>query len=319
MMTETAARRLLDGVVDWRRLLIAVPVLAVLGMGLWVLLDRGDATATTPRAVLQETAPVGAADPGVRTGQTARDFIASTDGGPTVRLSDFRGKPVIVNFWATWCTSCLVEMPDLRDVQREFGADNVAVLAVNSGESRETARGFIEDLGAADFTYAFDPTLAVTDAYGIIGLSHTVFVDADGVIRATYTGQMAPELMREYVVAAAASTTAGEPPFKLRLPGSVEARTSLLVVEEFGDRRVRLSSKRLRCDDTFCAAEAVDRLAGMPGITSVEPDLAADPPSVIVTFSQQSMTADRAAESLIDLLDELEDPLYQHEIAIERQ
>ena len=99
----------------------------MLAVGLFLLLRQNDAAATTPRAALADTAAVGEAKAGVVKGSTARDFTATTADGGTVRLSDLRGKPVVINFWATWCTSCLVEMPELKAVQAEFGAENVAV------------------------------------------------------------------------------------------------------------------------------------------------------------------------------------------------
>jgi thiol-disulfide isomerase/thioredoxin len=305
-------------VVNARRLLIAVPVLVALAVAVFLLVDREDATATTPKAVLLETeAPAAGSDVGVRQGQVARDFSAALPDGTDVRLSELRGTPVIVNFWATWCTSCLAEMPDLKAVQDEFGAEQVEVLAVNSGESFGDAGEFMRWLDAPDFLFAFDPSLAVTDAYGVVGLSHTVFVDADGVITSTYTGQLTADLMREYTRDAIASTISAEAPFKLRLPGTVEARNSTLVVEETAAGEVRISGRRLRCDDTFCAAPAVDALREQGAIIDLTSTLEADPPSVLVEFDAVSIDARGVGEALAALVDGLEDPLYQHPIVVE--
>jgi len=304
-------------VINWRRLVLAAPVLVALAFGLVVLLRASDATATTPKAVLLETPPVAGGGAGVVKGRAARDFTATTPDGGSIRLSDLRGKPVVINFWATWCTSCLTEMPELRDIQQEFGAENVHVLAVNSGESKAAAQEFLEFLEAPDFKTVFDPSLAVTDAYGVIGLSHSVFIDATGVIRATYTGQLSKDLMREYIEAASAGTTTGEPPFKFRLPGSVEARTSVLLVEEIEHGVARFTSKRLRCDDSFCGAPAIDALAAQPGILAIDRDLEADPPAITVTFEPQVMPLSRLGESLASLIEQQEDPLYQQPVTIE--
>ena len=305
------------GVINLRRLLISAPVLVAVLAGVYVLMRATDATATTPKAVLLETPPVAGTDAGVVKGKAARDFTATTPDGASVRLSDLRGKPVVINFWATWCTSCLAEMPELKDVQQEFGAENVHVVAVNSGESKGTAKEFLDFLDAPDFTAVFDPSLAVTDAYGVIGLSHSVFIDASGVIRATYTGQLSKELMREYIVAASAGTTTGEPPFKFRLPGSVEARTSVLLVEEVDGEAATFMSKRLRCDDSFCAAAAVDALAKQAGVLRIERDLGADPPSITVRFAPEVVTLEELARALAALIEGAEDPLYQQAVEIE--
>jgi peroxiredoxin len=306
-----------QAIFDWRRLLVAVPVLILLAGVAFVLVRDDDAVATTPRARLLDTAAVAGAEPGVIRGRTARDFIAAKADGETVSLSEFRGRPVVLNFWATWCTSCLAEMPDLRDVQHEFGAQRVAVIALNSGEDASDTKDFIDGLEAGDFTYAYDPSLAVTDAYGIVGLSHTVFVDSAGIIRATYVGQMTPDLMREYVAAALAATNAGDPPFKLRLPGAVEARSSVFVVDDVDDETVRISSRRLRCDDSFCATPAFEGLASMPGIVAVEPDAVADPPAVVVRFEENEQSHKQVASALAQEVALLGDPLYEHAITFE--
>jgi peroxiredoxin len=312
-MTAPDARRIFD----WRRLLLALPVLAVLAAVTYLVVREDAGDTSTPQARLLDTDPVAGADAGVIKGRTARDFTAAAPGGEPLALSDFRGRAVVLNFWATWCTSCLAEMPDLKSVQQEFGAYRVAVLALNSGESAPDTEEFIEQLDAPDFTYAFDPSLAVTDAYGIVGLSHTVFVDADGVIRATYVGQMTPDLMREYIRAALDATDAEEPPFRLRLPGAVEARTSVFTVSEVDDRTVRISSRRLRCDDSFCAVPAFGLLASAEGIVSVEHEGDADPPAVVVRFDEGELSHDEVAERLAQEVARLGDPLYEHAITFE--
>ena len=304
-------------IVDWRRLFVALPVLAVVAAALFWLLRDTDATATTPKAVLVDTPAVASLDVGVQDGRLARDFYAATFGGETVRLSDLRGKPVILNFWATWCTSCLAEMPDLRDVQAEYGAENLQVVAVNSGESVGDVRAFITSLEADDFIFAMDPSLALTDAYGVLGLSHSVFVDAGGVIRATYTGQMSKEQMREFAEAAIAAAPAVDAPFSIRLPGTVQARSSVLVVEDIGDNVIRITSRRLRCDDSFCADTIVDGLAAAEGITQIARELTADPPYIDVTYDAAILLREEVAGMLAELVPAGGDPLYQSAVTVE--
>lgn len=303
--------------INWRRGLIAAPLLALVLAATWWFTVRGDASATTPRAVLLDPPPSAAArDVGVRKGQLARDFMATSPEGETFRLSDLRGKPVVINFWATWCTSCLTEMPHLAEVQREFGPENLHVVAINTGESSAEARRFIERLEPDSFLYGMDPTLALSDAYGVFGLSTSVFVDAEGVIRATYTGQMDQELMREFARAAGAGISAPEPPPKLRLPGTVEARTSILYVSDDGHGRASFESRRLRCDDTYCAREAIDLLARTGGVLATAYDPAHEPPRLDIEFEPQVISLQMLADTLASVLESSGDPLYEQPVEL---
>jgi thiol-disulfide isomerase/thioredoxin len=292
-----------------RRLLLAIPVLVALAVAVFFV-SRDDADAGTPRAALVDTPAFGDVSTGIRKGQLARDFTAGTVDGEDVRLSDLRGRPVIVNFWATWCPSCLEEMPDLKELQAEIGADNLQVIAMNSGEGRDDAKGFLDTLGAPDFIAALDPTLAVTDAYGVIGLSSSVFVDKDGVIRAVYTGQLSKDLMREFAAAASEGYDAADPPPILRLPGSVEARERIFTVDERGAGRIEYASKSLRCDDFYCADGLLETLTSQRGVTGVERVHGSDPPRVTVAFEPQVIGASALTATLVSLLDGYEDALY---------
>src|SRR4051812_2764555 len=100
---------------------------------------------------------------GLQPGDMAPNFEVSTHDGRRVKLSDFRGRPVLINFWARWCTSCLSEMPEIKAQQAERGVDSFAVLAVNAGETRAQAVEFIDYL-RAPFTYGLDPGLKLSDA-----------------------------------------------------------------------------------------------------------------------------------------------------------
>ncbi|MEX0750930.1 MAG: TlpA disulfide reductase family protein, partial [Dehalococcoidia bacterium] len=185
--------------VDWRRLALAAPLLVIAGVALYALVLRGDASAGTRRALLADTPPGIEDSVGVRQGQLARDFVAVSPDGTEVRLSDLRGTPVIINFWASWCTSCLAEMPEFHDLQQRIGVDNLQVVAINTGESADTAQEFVEKLGVDTFRIALDPTLVVADAYGVFGMPTSIFLDADGVVRATYAGHIPGDTLEEFV------------------------------------------------------------------------------------------------------------------------
>jgi thiol-disulfide isomerase/thioredoxin len=116
-----------------------------------------------------------------RIGAIAPDFEWTGPDGQIVRLSSYRGKVVVVNFWATWCAPCRQEMPALQTVAAS--EPDVLVLEVDLMEPAEKARGFLVSLGLDRLQPVFDSDGATTRRYGVLSLPSTFFVDKDGVIR----------------------------------------------------------------------------------------------------------------------------------------
>ncbi|MBI5283994.1 MAG: redoxin domain-containing protein [Chloroflexi bacterium] len=305
---------MMRGLIDWRRTLIAVPVLALAAAAAYVLIGRGT-SGSTPRAALLDTPPGAVEKVGVKKGQLSRDFIGVSPDGTPVRLSELRGNPTIINFWATWCTSCLAELPDLKTLQQDIGADSLNVLAINAGEDSSAATRFLKVLDAPAFYIGMDPTLVVADAYGVFGLPQSVFIDADGVVRAVYTGQLSKELMQEYVLAASSGTDGAEPPAKIRLITTV-ARDHTLEVRSSGNDTVDLRSKSLRCDESYCATSVIDALTEIDGVRGVERMLSEDPPRIVVTFDEARTSAGDIASGLVNALNALGDPLYERPLEV---
>jgi thiol-disulfide isomerase/thioredoxin len=166
-----------------------------------------------PRGPGQETLAVG-----VEPGQLAPDFEISDFDGVRHRLSDFRGKVVYLNFWATWCLPCGIELPDIDTIE-ERHAGELAVIAVNRRQSVETAREWLAGLPRKDggkgvsFTVnAVDPTDALYDRFARIvppPMPVSIFIDAEGVVRRAYYGLVTIDQMEEAVnEALAAPSTA---------------------------------------------------------------------------------------------------------------
>ncbi|OGO00243.1 MAG: hypothetical protein A2Y58_04125 [Chloroflexi bacterium RBG_13_51_52] len=114
----------------------------------------------------------------------APDFqLQSTDGGE-VALSDLRGKPVMLNFWATYCGPCRTEMPLFQEIYEDPGwlQEGLVILVVNSQENADDVRQFVEENGFS-FTVLLDITGEVGYKYNVRGLPATFFIDKDGIIR----------------------------------------------------------------------------------------------------------------------------------------
>jgi thiol-disulfide isomerase/thioredoxin len=109
----------------------------------------------------------------------AKFYLA--DGKGKARLSKFKGKYVLLNFWATWCAPCRREMPMLADLQSEFGGDDFIVLTVATG--RNTPNGidkFFDEVGITNLPKHTDPKQALARDMGIFGLPITVLINPDG-------------------------------------------------------------------------------------------------------------------------------------------
>ncbi len=117
----------------------------------------------------------------------APDFALVSLTGKTYRLSDLRGKPVVLNFWATWCPPCKAEMPLLeREAARLQG--QVVFLAINFGEPKEMVEIFQENMGFQNLILLVDEKGIAGRKYGVQALPTTFFVDAQGNIAAQHMG-----------------------------------------------------------------------------------------------------------------------------------
>jgi peroxiredoxin len=142
----------------------------------------------------------------VEVGEPVPDFRLDTPDGAELRLSDFRGQAVVLNFWATWCAPCRAEMPDLQALHDEHAATgDLTVVAIDLQESGDSVTSFAEELELT-FPLALDRSGDVAERYGLIGLPGTFFIDVDGILRARALGQLSGDLLPDGVSAALAST-----------------------------------------------------------------------------------------------------------------
>ena len=131
----------------------------------------------------------------------APDFTVYDAEGNAVKLSDFSGKPVVINFWATWCGYCVREMPAFEKIAAEY-SDQVVFMMINvtdgQQETKEEALAFIEEKGYT-FPVYYDTDLSATMAYGAYSLPATGFITESGVFAGGQMGAMSEETLLNYV------------------------------------------------------------------------------------------------------------------------
>lgn len=121
-------------------------------------------------------------------GFRAPDFELPDMHGQGVRLSALRGKPVLVNFWATWCPPCRKEMPDLQEFFRQYG-EKIHVIGINWNDQLSTVQEFLDQYGIT-YTNLLDTNGKIFVLYELTGLPTSFFVDEDGIIRGKWLGPM---------------------------------------------------------------------------------------------------------------------------------
>jgi len=117
--------------------------------------------------------------------------------GNQVTLAEFFGKPIILNFWASWCGPCKMEMPEIQDFYEKYG-ENIHFLAVSVDDSVDTAKTFIETEGYT-FPVYFDTTSMGAYTYGASSIPLTFFIDAEGNLTAYYMGAMSADILQQGV------------------------------------------------------------------------------------------------------------------------
>jgi peroxiredoxin len=130
--------------------------------------------------------------------QAAYDFTLQDLEGKKISLSDFKGKGVVLNFWATYCPPCEKEMPYLNNVYQEYKEKGIEILAVNAKEPRILVSPFVEEKNIS-FSILLDRTGTTVDKYQILNLPTTFFIDEDGVIVEKISGELTETKIRSLV------------------------------------------------------------------------------------------------------------------------
>lgn len=174
-------------------LLIGLTIGAVVFMGLPTLNGAnivGIASAPATAEGTPAPAPI--------VGSPAPDFTLNNTNGKLITLADLKGKPVLINFWATWCAPCRTEMPAIEVAYQKYRADGFTVLAVDADEALADVTAFKKDLNLS-FEFLMDPGLQVTNLYRVRAFPSSFFVDRGGNIAAFQIGAMSDSVLADSV------------------------------------------------------------------------------------------------------------------------
>ncbi|PTL77271.1 redoxin domain-containing protein [Vitiosangium sp. GDMCC 1.1324] len=131
-------------------------------------------------------------------GQPATPFtLRALDSGMRVSLQELKGKPVVINFWASWCGPCKMEHPVLEWGSREFG-NQAQFMGIVFEDTEDNARQFLSQMGAS-FPQLVDPHSRVAVDYGVAGVPETYFIDAQGIIRGKHVGPIDPQTLANWM------------------------------------------------------------------------------------------------------------------------
>jgi peroxiredoxin len=170
-----------------KKVIAVVALIALLGVAIVQAMDKK----AEPENVSQEAANMG----GLKVGAKAPDFELKTLSGDAVKLSDLKGKKVMLNFWATWCPPCKAEMPAMEEFHKEAG-DEVVILAVNIDPHLDV-KAFVDENGIT-FPIPLDTEDKVNETYQVLSIPTTYFIDTKGNIGNKFIGAMNLDAMKQY-------------------------------------------------------------------------------------------------------------------------
>lgn len=129
-------------------------------------------------------------------GRRAPAVVARSMDGETVNLADDRGRPVILNFWASWCFECIEEHRVLTEAQRRYGG-RLVIVGVLYQDTVADARAFLARYGDGGWPNLLDPNGRLAIDYGVTGVPESFFIDAAGVVRYKQYGAVTPAVLDE--------------------------------------------------------------------------------------------------------------------------
>lgn len=165
--------------------LLAVAVILFFGLKFFSQKLQTESVVLAPQATLQDLGP-------------ARDFkLKLLDGNKFVSLKTFKGKPLVINFWASWCPPCRQEAPTLSALARKYQRQ-VQFLGIIFQDTEPQVRAYIKEFNVP-YPNAWDPKQEAANTYGITGVPETYFIDSQGRLRGKWIGAINAETLESFL------------------------------------------------------------------------------------------------------------------------
>ncbi len=178
------------------------PLLGLIAAAIVILTNASSLPGAVPPTPLPVTLP----PPKAVANSPMIDFTLTSLDGKTVHLSDYAGRIVFLNFWATWCTPCQKELPAFQAFQAQQTADGPAILAVDVAESSDQVNAFLTKFDIHGLNVLLDDESKVSDTYGIFNMPVTFVIDQKGIVRYPKYGAMTVDDLNTYVTELNAAT-----------------------------------------------------------------------------------------------------------------
>ena len=127
--------------------------------------------------------------------ESAPDFSVALFDGNSFQLGTYRGKSVLINFFASWCVPCREEIPTLNQVYREYRQREVAFIGIAVNDTEDKAKQFVVEFDVS-FPTGVDKTGEISDAFGLYGVPTTLFIDKEGIISYLHSGGVTEKLLK---------------------------------------------------------------------------------------------------------------------------
>lgn len=138
-------------------------------------------------------------DAGPRVGALAPDFeLTDVNSGESVKLSSLRGRPVWLNYFATWCPPCKAELPDIKQTYALYKDSGLVIVGIDMREDPGQVKAFTVNNGY-DWTFVVDTDGKVTDRYFVYGIPTHIFIDKEGIIKAVSVGGLTRDMMQQNI------------------------------------------------------------------------------------------------------------------------